>query len=173
MNRSQEIIKKKLVNTNDLTAYEGFKIWLSPIIIFLFSLIILYCSYRNLITKKDQTQNLFILGASSLVGFSICLLYATFKKLRVKFYAHSSTIQQKIARVRELQQKDNWRLVKNEETYFLFFENNILTPSYHITIVFTEDGYYINSFPFHGRVLDFGLSERKSNNISKFLLNCI
>jgi len=90
-----------------------------------------------------------------LAVFSLYTLMLIRNKLKIKFYKDKRIIEKKHQIVQHLKKINHWRLEREDTNYYLFFENNILIPSYYITVVFDEEGFYLNCFPYMSRVLDF------------------
>ena len=100
-------------------------------------------------------------------------LIITPQKLKVRFYENNSSISRKILLIQKTADINKWKLKKKETNYFLYWENNWIFQSYYITIVIDNNGFYINSYPFLDRNLDFGASQRNSDSIYDEMKGCL
>jgi hypothetical protein len=91
----------------------------------------------------------------------------------VTFYEDNTPINRKILQVQKAADINKWKLKRQEPNYFLYWENNWISQSYYITIVIDDNGFYINSYPFLDRNLDFGASQRNSDSIYDEMKGCL
>jgi len=154
MDKYQDIIAKGKISTSDF-GYT-FLAWGSNILFFLVSSWGLY--HVNTKWTYDDEPTKVIWGNIIMIFLAVFSLYTLMlirNKLKIKFYKDKRIIEKKHQIVQHLKKINHWRLEREDTNYYLFFENNILIPSYYITVVFDEEGFYLNCFPYMSRVLDF------------------
>lgn len=171
MEKYQDVITKGRITTSDF-GY-NFLAWGSNILFLLISSWGLY--YVNTKWANDEEPNKIIWGNIIMIFLAIFSLYTLMlirNKLKVNFCKDKKPIEKKHQIVQHLKKTNHWRLERADSNYYLFFENNILIPSYYITIVLDESGFYLNCFPYMSRVLDFGRSHRRCDELSESIYDC-
>ena len=173
MEKYEVIIDKGKISTSDIST--SFSTWLTPVFLFVMGVFALYqLNYTSQPISTNETdfyQNsshvLYNILFSLIAIFGIYLLFNSGKILKVIFCKDSKPVESKEKVIEKLMSDNKWKLVKKDINYYQFWENNIIAQSYYITIVFDEKGFYINSYPYLNRVIDFGKSKKRSNEISE------
>lgn len=160
MKKYQEIIAKGKITTADLGL--TFDTWISYSVLLAMSIlaIIVFNTDNKKTVDYPNQPLLFNFVFIVLSIFAAWCLFLTGKKLRTRFYKDNRSLEKKKQVIEHLKEVNHWRLKKEDTQYFLFLENNIIITSYYITIVYDETGFYLNCFPWRGRVFDFGKSYR-------------
>ncbi len=169
MERYEMIIKSGKV----LNISARIHIWGIPIIILLSSLWTVYdINFASKPIPIDETEYFqsrsnFILTIllSFFAIFSIYLLARGEKILKTVVHNDSRPNRDKEKVIEKLGYLNNWKLSKRDKNIYEFWENNFLFQSYDITIVFDENGFYVNTLPTVTQVLDFGYCRKKSEEI--------
>ncbi len=167
MERYESIIRNGRIS--NITA--RIHIWGIPIVILLGSLGGIYNIFTtNSIpsgeTEYFQSKTNFILTVifSLFIVFSIFLLARGERILKTVFLKDSRSIDDKESAIEKLMLSYNWDLSKRDKNYYKFWENNFIFIDYEITIVFDENGFYVNTCPTY-EILDFGDCRKKSERI--------
>jgi hypothetical protein len=172
MERFQKIIEKGRVDL--LTASSGGIINLCARILMIgFCLYALYA--LNFSTKPNPlNQPVDFLNVVFIILTILCiyLFFLSLQKLKIKFYKSISSFEKKKSAIETIAAANKWKLEKAEMNYYFFWENNYIL-SYYITIVFDEKGFYINSYPFLDKILDFGSSQKNSDDIYDQIKGCL
>ncbi len=167
LNRYSEIIRNGKVQTSDIP--NSSPQWVSNIILSLVSIWGLY--YVN--AKWEDQQLIGSIACIALLVFSIYNPIQSKRKLKITFYEDHKSIDYKIKLIQKQQEINHWELMSSDKNYYLFFENNLIVQSYYITILIDQKGFYINCYPNKGRVLDFGRSQRWSDQLYEDIKACL
>ncbi len=165
----ETIIQKGKIS--DLNAH--INVWGIPIFLLLISAC---CVYGLNFTSRPVLpgQSEYYQSTTDLILTVVCslmMILSTYqltraeKILRLVFYKDVGSNEYKEKVIEKLVFNNKWKLNKSDKNYYRFWENNIFLQSYFITIVFDEKGFYVNSYPYLNRIIDFGLSERRSKEI--------
>lgn len=171
MENYEEIIKRGSIRMKDVPSNYG--IWVLPISFFFVSLYALYASNTEpALLDSSETEyyqewsaTLFNLFLMVIFAFSIYLLLTAkrfFNLVFVKCTLDDSEKEKIIARLKE---DNKWEVQKKEDFHWLFYEHHLVTSSYYITVLYDEKGFYVNSFPFTKKVIDFGSKQKRSEEI--------
>lgn len=97
---------------------------------------------------QNGTNFIFSIFFFLLMLFNIYLLFRGEKILRIVFCKDFGSNKDKEEIVKKLMLANKWKLKKSDQNYYQFWENNILSQSYYITIVFDRKGFYVKAIPF-------------------------
>jgi hypothetical protein len=161
---SKRIIREGRISTADFG--ESFTVF--GFTVFMLIICVYGFYYVNTHWTNEEEPNNVLWGNIALFLITITLIWslvAARNKLQIRFYEDDRPLDRKYVVINRLQKSNHWKLKKKEENYYLFFENNLMFQSYYITIIPTEKGFYINSFPSRGRVIDLGDSQKNSDEI--------
>jgi hypothetical protein len=128
--------------------------------------------YVNTNWSDEEESNKIIFGNIATIALALITsssLLLGWKKLKLKFYKDERTIEQKHEVIRLIKKTHHWRLEKEDVNYYVFFEDNLITTSYFITVVIDEAGFYLNCYPDKNRVLDFGKSTRWCEELAQII----
>jgi len=171
----QNVIEKRRVQfTSVSTSWIGILTYVMMIGASIYVLYDLNFSPGHDSDDKPIQPTLFYNIAFTILLITCCyFLIITPQKLKVRFYENSTPISRKILLIQKAAEINKWKLKKKETNYFLYWENNWIFRSYYITIVIDDNGFYINSYPFLDRNLDFGASQKKSDSIYNEMKGCL
>ncbi|KAA9034569.1 hypothetical protein FW778_22290 [Ginsengibacter hankyongi] len=169
MERFETIIQKGKIIDSTARAY----VWGVPIFLLLGSTAAAYeINFTSIPLGPGETdfyQNStnFILTIFFLlvVLFSVYLLSRGEKILRITFCKDDRSGEDKEKVIKNLMLANGWKLIESDRNYYKFWENNIFPQSYDITIVFDEKGFYVNSYLFYYKVIDFGTGKKRSEEV--------
>lgn len=157
MNKYQNIISDGKIPVSDVASIFGRAVNLLPLLVGIWGLY-----YVNTYWDSNSGENDVLFGnitTSFFILFGVYLLWVTKQRLKTTFYPDSRPIDSKLKIIEMQRAINHWQLKKTEKNYYMFYENNLLMPSYYITIVFDEKGFYLNCFPFLNWVLIFSSSQ--------------
>ena len=166
-NRYEEIIRDGKVPSSDIP--NSSPQWVSNIFLSLVSIWGLY--YVN--TKWEDQQLIASIVLTALLIFSFYSPIQTKRKLKITFYEDHKSLEYKERIIQKQKEINHWELLNSDKNYYLFFENNLIIQSYYITIVFDQKGFYINCYPNKGRVVDFGRSQKWSDQLYEDIKACL
>lgn len=167
LNKYEEIIKNGKVSFSDIP--NSSPDWFSNVFLSLVSIWGLY--YVN--TKWEDHQLIGSIILIVLLAFSIYQPIQSIRKLKITFYEDDKPLDYKERLIQKQKEINHWELLNSEKNYYLFFENNLIIQSYYVTIVIDQKGFYINCYPNKGRVLDFGRSQRWSDELYEKMKACL
>jgi len=101
------------------------------------------------------------------------IVLLSIRKLKTIAYPNSNPVDRKAKAVEKVASDNKWKLKKKDMNYYFFWENNWIFRSYYITIVFDENSFHINSYPSLNKIIDFGASERNSNEVYRQIEACL
>ena len=172
MEHFRHIIEKGRVN---LMTNSGGIITLSTRIIMI--AVCLYVLYKMNFSNNEnlEDQPIPFLNLLFTISTIVCiyLLILSLQKLKTKFYKDVSSTERKDSAIQKVATRNKWKLKSKEKNYYFFWENNYIFQSYYITIVFDEQGFYVNSYPFLDRIIDFAASQQNSDAIFEQLKGCL
>jgi len=166
-NTYEEIIRNGKISSSDIP--NSSPEWVTNIFISLVSIWGVY--YVN--TKWVEQQLIGSILLIALLAFSIYQPIQSKRKLKISFYEDEISLDQKIRLIQKQKEINHWELLKSDKNYYLFFENNLIIQSYYITIVIDQKGFYINCYPNKGRVVDFGRTQRWSDQLYEDIKACL
>ena len=167
LNKYEAIIKNGKVSFSDIP--NSSPDWFSSVLLILVSSWGLY--YVN--TKWEDQQ---LIGSIILIVLLVFSLYRPFqsiRKLKITFYEDHKSLDYKERLIQKQKEINHWELLSSDKNYYLFLENNLIIQSYYVTIVIDKKGFYINCYPNKGRVLDFGRSQRWSDELYEEMKACL
>lgn len=167
LNKYEEIIKNGKVSSSDIP--NSSPDWFSNVLLSLVSIWGLY--YVNAKWEDHQLIGSIILIV--LLAFSIYQPIQSIHKRKIIFYEDDKPLDYKVRLIQKQKEINHWELLNSEKNYYLFFENNLIIQSYYVTIVIDQKGFYINCYPNKGRVLDFGRSQRWSDELYEEMKACL
>lgn len=112
---------------------------------------------------QKKTDIIITILSSLFIVFCIFLLAKGERILKTVFLKDPRSIDDKKRAIEKLMLSYNWKLSKSDKNYYKFWEPFIFTDD-EITIVFDEEGFYVNTCP-SVKILDFGDCRKKSERI--------
>jgi len=163
MERFRKIIEKGKVELTNVGG--GIINFITGILVLVACLYALYKLNHSSKPRDDQPVDFFNIVFVLLIILCIYILILCILKLKIKLYKDNNPVEKKKLLIERFAEKNKWKLIKAETNYYLYWENNWIFGSYYVTLVVDDKGFYINSYPFYKTVLDFGASQRNSDEI--------
>lgn len=165
MDRYQKAIEKDMV---PISIIDIFSVYLIPATFAVIGIVLLVL----IILRQSEFAPGQALGyAIIIIMFVIVCTYIVInlrKKFRFACLPNTLPLLSKENIILKIAEQNSWSLMKHEDCYYKFDDSNKLwKPSYDITIIYNEHGFYINALKLRSKysAVDFGVGERKAKEI--------